>query len=195
MGFTIGYERLLTLNCWHPAYLGLAAGWPTLPARGPLTDAPVQNDLLAYDLRRYLLLEPTPGCARRLKRQGLQFRRSTTGGWLLGRDSYLVDATSPRLTLAVYPLPGDFISRTIWHQPPGGGGQVFELTNDAIDTGTPGEIHLLSDGDLSGRYRDLSEEEEKTLRPGLLGLVDLSLDGFRGQSFDLNFEPKPDPTP
>ncbi|PPK87928.1 hypothetical protein CLV84_0887 [Neolewinella xylanilytica] len=111
MAFRITYTKLLTLRCWHPDYLGSVAGQVPVADPGALSVAE-QRDYLRYDLRPLLDLRPTEAGQATLDRYGLQWKRSTQGGWLLAQDSFSTTDPSVRLQLGVFLLDPGFAKKT-----------------------------------------------------------------------------------
>lgn len=111
MAFRIAYTKLLTLRCWHPDYLGSLAGQVPVADPASLSD-PEQREYLRYDVRSLLDLRPTSGGQATLERYGLQWKRSTQGGWLLAKDSLAITDPTVRLQLGVFLLDPGFARTT-----------------------------------------------------------------------------------
>ena len=152
MGFRIGYTKLLTLRCWHPAYLGSMAGQVPVAPATTLTVAE-KNDYLNYDFRNLLELRPTADGRATLDRYGLLWTLSTLGGWLLARDTFGTTDPGLRLQLGAYLRDPGFARATNF----GAGAQekkIFYLSNA---NETPEPEHDLTGGVLRDlHYRDSS---------------------------------------
>ncbi len=127
MGFTITYQKLLTLRCWHPEFLRSVANLVPIAPATPLT-LTERNDYLAYDVRRWLEIRPTEAGLAMLRRSGLIWTPSTLGGWLLANTTYVEADPSVRLQLGVYVRDPDFAAATNFGVSTVAG-RLFHLTN------------------------------------------------------------------
>ncbi|MCP9234664.1 hypothetical protein [Lewinella sp. JB7] len=127
MGFRIGYQKLLTLRCWHPDYLGAVASLVPVAATDPLSVSE-RNDYLSYDVRTLLDVRPTPAGEATLTRRGLQWKTSTFGGWMLAKDTYAETDPAVRLQLGVYLRDPRFAATTDFGVTTLEG-RLFHLTN------------------------------------------------------------------
>jgi hypothetical protein len=118
MAFEITYTKLLEVAFWphrvlrtdsHDPDAGsydisgyTMADGPFLLTLNPAVPNTVLDQLLAFDLREHLLVQPSPATADRLKNLGLTFRTTTTGFWVVNSDQRQLPALdSLRLTFMV----------------------------------------------------------------------------------------------
>jgi hypothetical protein len=145
MGFQITYQKLLTLRCWHPDFLGSVADQvPIAPAAAPTLTLTERGDYLAYDVRQLLDIRPTPAGHQLLSRTGLIWKASTFGGWLLAKDTYLEADPAVRLQLGIYLRDPQFAAATNFGVP-SVAGRLFHLSNANAAVSNP---HELTGGDL-----------------------------------------------
>ena len=145
MGFQITYQKLLTLRCWHPDFLGSVADQvPIAPAAAPTLTLAERGDYLAYDVRQLLDIRPTLAGKELLRRTGLVWTPSTFGGWLLSKDTYVEADPAVRLQLGIYLRDPSFAAATNFGVP-SVAGRLFHLSNanDAVSA-----THELTGGDL-----------------------------------------------
>ena len=177
MAFQIRYETVLTLRCWHPAYLGEAAG--LVPVAGPLTPRQ-EYDYLRYDLRPSLEIRPTTSGAAYLERRGLRWLPTTQGGFLVGPENFAEADGSQVLELGLFPTSGDFAARTDFGTNDING-RYFRLSNSGE---TPAA--LLNLNDPVSRLLNF-ENRPAGVDPTLFGVIQLEPAGWTGSAFDLYF--------
>lgn len=100
MGFAITYKAVIELNLWHHFWLDTDADDFALPP-GPATPDGVVRRILDYDLRELLRIRPTEESQQYLASRGLTFKQTTTGCFVVSKNSYTEPNTSFRISLVV----------------------------------------------------------------------------------------------
>ncbi|RMF00247.1 MAG: hypothetical protein D6772_06585 [Bacteroidetes bacterium] len=145
MAFNITYTKLLEVAFWPHRLLRTdsydpnagsyditgytAASGPFLLTLNPGVPHTVLDQLLAFDLREHLLIQPSPATALRLKNLGLTFRTTTTGFWVVNSDQRPLPALDNlRLTFMVKVWDRAFVDQLLisddWPET-----HLFHLTN------------------------------------------------------------------
>lgn len=150
MAFEITYSKLLEVAFWPHRLLRTdsydpdagsydtsgytAADGPFLLTLNPTVPDTVLDQLLAFDLREHLLVQPSPATAARLKNLGLTFRTTTTGFWVVNSDQRSLPALDKlRFTFMVKVRNRAFVDQLVisddWPET-----HLFHLTNAQATT-------------------------------------------------------------
>lgn len=145
MAFEITYTKLLEVAFWPHRVLRTdsfdpdasaydIAGYttengPFLLTLNPAVPVSIQNQLLAFDLREHLLIQPSAATEALLKQLGLSFRTTTTGFWVVSNSQRALPALDGlRFTFTVRVRDRAFVDQLLisddWPET-----HLFHLTN------------------------------------------------------------------